>query len=97
MRGLVVIKTAYRLNAIPLSCLNNCKFPTMCTIKKVHKNNPVRPITNFLPSDDENNLVTQFMLLMVFSMPANLSGLCFIKSFMGIYFEHFAHIYTHSK
>jgi len=52
---------------------------------------------NFLPSDDENNLVTQFMLLMVFSMPANLSGLVFIKSFMGIYFEHFAHIYTHSK
>ena len=63
MKGLVVIKTAYRLNAIPLSCLNNCKFPTMCTIKKVHKNNPVRPMTNFLPSDDENNLVTQFMFV----------------------------------
>jgi hypothetical protein len=60
------MKTAYVLNANPSSALKSCKFPIMCTIKNEHKNNPVNAMINFWPREDENILITQFILLYLF-------------------------------
>jgi hypothetical protein len=65
MRGLVVIKTAYLLNARPESALNNCRFPTMCMIRNEHKNKPVKAMINFWPMDELNILVNQFIVFYI--------------------------------
>ena len=51
-----VIKCAYWLNAKPWSFLNRDKLPVICTIKKEHKNNPVKHIINFFPKVEEKVL-----------------------------------------
>jgi hypothetical protein len=65
INGLVVIKTVYKLNDIPLSDLNKAKLPIACTTKNVHKNKPVKATISFCPIDDENILVNQFISVVV--------------------------------
>ena len=50
------MKWAYWLKAKPASPLNNDKLPIKCTIRKEHKNKPVKHIISFFPIVEEKVL-----------------------------------------